>query len=315
MIISASRRTDIPNYYSSWFLNRIREGFVLVRNPVNPHQVSRISLAPEAVDCIVFWTKNPEPMLERLGELKEYPFYFQFTLTPYGRDVEENVPHKKDRMIPVFKRLSQMIGGERVVWRYDPILFSGRYTPQYHLQAFKQIAEALRGYTDQCVISFVDTYAKNRKELQALGIYDLPEEELAEFAGKLGQMAAENGMEIGSCAERMDLAPYGICHNSCVDQKKIEKILGCSIRAAKDRNQREACGCIESIDIGAYNTCQNGCRYCYANAGAGAAALKRREYDPDSPLLCSHILEGDRITDRKVKSLKEEQLSLAGIEE
>ena len=144
MIISASRRTDIPNYYSSWFLNRIREGFVLVRNPVNPHQVSRISLAPEAVDCIVFWTKNPEPMLERLGELKEYPFYFQFTLTPYGRDVEENVPHKKDRMIPVFKRLSQMIGGERVVWRYDPILFSGRYTPQYHLQVFKQIAEALR---------------------------------------------------------------------------------------------------------------------------------------------------------------------------
>ena len=163
MILSVSRRTDIPNYYSQWFYNRIKEGFVYVRNPMNTHQVSRIEITPDVVDCIVFWTKNPEPMMERLEELSAYHYYFQFTLTGYGRDMEPGIPHKREKMIPVFQALSDRIGKEKVIWRYDPIIFSQRYTPEYHLKAFEQIAMALKGFTEKCVISFVDEYAKNRK--------------------------------------------------------------------------------------------------------------------------------------------------------
>ena len=162
MILSVSRRTDIPNYYSEWFYNRVKEGFLYVRNPMNAHQISEIKITPDVVDCIVFWTKNPSPMMKRLDEIKNYKYYFQFTLTGYGNDVEVNLPNKKTKMIPVFQELSEKIGREKVIWRYDPIFFSDRYTKEYHLKAFKSIAEALRGYTEKCVISFVDIYPKYR---------------------------------------------------------------------------------------------------------------------------------------------------------
>ena len=214
MILSVSRRTDIPNYYSDWFYERIREGFLYVRNPMNIRQVSRISLSPELVDCIVFWTKNPEPMMARLSELAEYNYYFQFTLTGYGTDLERNVPHKKEVMIPVFKRLSGQIGAKRVIWRYDPILFTERYSEAYHVKAFGQIAEALSGYTKKCVISFVDTYAKNRKSMERIGVRELPVEEQKAFAGKLAEIAHQNGMSIATCAEKLDLSDCGIEHNA-----------------------------------------------------------------------------------------------------
>jgi hypothetical protein len=139
MILSVSRRTDIPNYYSEWFYNRIKEGFLYVRNPMNAHQVSEIKITPDVVDCIVFWTKNPLPMMKRLNETKDYNYYFQFTLTGYGNDVEVNLSNKKTEMIPVFQELSEKIGKQKVIWRYDPIFFSDRYTKEYHLKAFKSI--------------------------------------------------------------------------------------------------------------------------------------------------------------------------------
>ncbi len=308
MILSVSRRTDVPNYYSDWFFNRIKEGFVYVRNPMNAHRISEISLSPEAVDCIVFWTKNPKPMLDRLDELKEYPYYFQFTLTGYGRDMEYNVPHKKKEMLPVFKELSEKIGKNRVILRYDPIIFTDRYTPEYHLNAFGQIANALNGYTERCVISFVDTYAKNKRSLEALHAYEPEAETLADFARKLGKIAADNGMEIGSCAEAMDLEQYGIRHNRCIDPKLIESLIGCRVMGTKDQNQRKECGCMESIDIGAYNTCLNGCKYCYANGSPKIIESNYSQYDSTSPLLCGKVEDGDRIVKRTVKSLKEGQL-------
>jgi Domain of unknown function (DUF1848). len=161
MIISASRRTDIPAFYSEWFLNRIKAGFLIVRNPMNPKQLSRIVLTPDVVDCIVFWTKNPTPMLPKLDELKDYNYYFQFTLTGYGQDIERNLPSKKDVLIPAFLELSEKIGAHRVIWRYDPILINSKYSEEYHVSAFKQIAEALNGHTEKCVFSFVDRYRKN----------------------------------------------------------------------------------------------------------------------------------------------------------
>lgn len=313
MILSVSRRTDIPNYYSGWFYNRIKEGFVYVRNPMNPRQVSRIDLSPELVDCIVFWTKNPEPMLERLEELAAYRYYFQFTLTGYGKDMECNVPHKKEKMIPVFQELSEKIGAKRVIWRYDPIIFTKKYTPEYHLNAFEQIAMALRGYTKKCVISFVDVYAKNRKNIELLGAYELDKSELLEFAQKIGRIARENGMMAGSCAEGIDLAECGIEHNCCIDKALIEEIIGCRLNAEKDKNQRMECECIESIEIGTYNTCKNGCKYCYANYSEESVRKDCSKYDSKSPILCGVLDENDKITERKVKSLKEQQLSFCDL--
>ena len=307
MILSASRRTDIPNYYSEWFYNRIREGFLYVRNPMNAHQISRIDISPDVVDCIVFWTKNPEPMMARLDEIKAYPYYFQFTLTGYGTDVERGVPHKRKVMIPVFRKLSERIGRERVVWRYDPILFTPKYTPEYHVHAFREIAGSLKGYTEKCVISFVDLYAKIMRSMESLGTYEIDRDSLVKFAENLSGIAAENDMEIASCAEEMDLRQWGIGHNSCIDRGLIERLIGCKIRGSKDQGQRAGCGCMESVEIGTYHTCKNGCVYCYANQGRDDG---RDRYRPDSPLLCGEIMEGDKVTVRKVKSLREQQLSL-----
>lgn len=305
MILSASRRTDIPNYYSDWFYNRIKEGFAYVRNPINPQQVSKINLSPEVVDCIVFWTKNPEPMLERLDELAEYKYYFQFTLTGYGKDIECNVPHKKEKMIPIFQKLSKKIGSKKVIWRYDPIIFTETYTPQYHLKAFEQIAEALSGYTQKCIISFVDIYEKNRMNLQAMKAYELSKDSIIEFAGGLNEIAAAHGMRTCSCGEEMDLSQCGIQHNSCVDKELIEELTRCRIRAGKDKNQRMECGCVESVEIGAYNTCKNACKYCYANFSQESVMKSCSYYDVDSPLLCGRLSKEDKISERKVRSFKD----------
>lgn len=310
MILSVSRRTDIPNYYSEWFYNRIKEGYLYVRNPMNAHQISKIILSPEVVDCIVFWTKNPEPMFSRLDELDAYKYYFQFTLTGFGNDIECNVPNKKEHMIPVFQKLAGKIGKEKVIWRYDPIIFTDKYTPEYHLRAFQQIAGELKGFTSKCVISFVDIYTKNKKNMNAMNSYSLPEEELAAFAAQIASMARDNDIRVASCAEAIDLSACGIEHNCCIDRELIEQIIGCKIRADKDKNQRKECGCVESVEIGTYNTCKNGCAYCYANYSRESVLQNSRLYDVNSPLLCGNITEDDKITERAVKVLKESQLSL-----
>ncbi len=310
MILSVSRRTDIPNYYSEWFYNRIKEGFVYVRNPMNVHQVSRIDLSPELVDCIVFWTKNPEPMLERLNELAAYKYYFQFTLTGYGKDVEPYVLHKKDKIIPVFQRLSEKIGQDKVIWRYDPIIFTKIYTPEYHLRAFEQIAAALKGYTKKCVVSFVDIYVKNKENMNKMGNYEISTPKLLQFSKNLAGIAQSNGMTVASCAEEMDLSMCGIEHNCCIDREFIERLVGYRLKVQKDKNQRESCGCAESVDIGVYNTCKNGCKYCYANSSQESVIENAKSYKINSPILCGEIGLKDRIIERKFKSLREEQLSI-----
>lgn len=310
MILSVSRRTDIPNYYSEWFLNRIKEGYLYVRNPMNIHQVSKIDISPEIVDCIVFWTKNPEPMLDKLEQLNDYKYYFQFTLTGYGKDMESGLPHKKDKMIPIFKRLSEMIGKEKVIWRYDPIVITETYSEEYHLKAFQDIASSLNGYCKRVVISFVDLYAKTKKNMKDIQTIDKKQSELITFSKKLAEIAVSNGMEIETCAELIDLSSCGIKHSSCIDKKLIENIIGCPIKVEKDKNQREECGCVESVEIGAYNTCLNGCKYCYANYSEERVKANRALYDVHSPILCSKITDEDKITERAVKSIREGQISL-----
>ncbi len=310
MILSVSRRTDIPNYYSEWFMNRIEEGYLYVRNPMNIHQVSKIAISPKVVDCIVFWTKNPEPMLNKLGQLKDYNYYFQFTLTGYGKEIEPFLPHKRDKMIPIFQQLSGMIGKEKVVWRYDPIIITDAYSEEYHLKAFQEIASNLNGYCTRVVISFVDLYAKTKRNMKSIQVIDNNQKRILIFSEKLAEIAKSNGMQIETCAELMDLSSCGMKHSSCIDKKLIENIIGYPIKAEKDKNQREECGCVESIDIGTYNTCLNGCKYCYANFSEERVKANRSQYDVCSPILCSWITEADKITERAVKSIKEEQISI-----
>lgn len=314
MILSVSRRTDIPNYWADWFLRRIREGFVYVRNPINAHQISRVDLSPEVVDCIVFWSKNPSALAKRLDELEGYQYYFQYTITGYGKDVEPGLPDKKEVLIPLFQDLSRRLGPKRVIWRYDPILFSERYTPAYHLRAFEDIAQRLEGCAQRTIISFVDLYAKTKRSTATLNLCPPPSDgELLDFAGKAAEIARKHGFAIESCAERIDLQAAGIQHGSCIDKALIEDIIGCRLTASKDKNQRPECGCFESIDLGSYNTCSNGCRYCYATFDPKQVERQTKLYDPASPLLCGVLGPEDKVTVRKVRSLRDEkpeQLSL-----
>ena len=306
MLLSVSRRTDIPQYYAPWFFTRLREGFVLVRNPRNPHQLSRVSLAPASVEGIVFWTKNPLPMLERLGELRKYPYYFQFTLTPYGRDVERGLPSKGKVLVPAFQRLSRAIGPQRVLWRYDPIFFTSRYTPQYHLYYFERLARLLAPYTARCTFSFLDEYSHTAQKMAGL-VPTLPSPaQRLWLAGELARIAKQYGLQLCACAEEGDFGSLGIPPARCVDPELFGRLLGCPLTVKKDPRQRLACGCAESVDIGEYDTCPGGCRYCYATRSARPASL----HDPASPLLTGRPGPGDRITLRPMPSCRQTQLRL-----
>ena len=197
MIVSVSRRTDIPAFYSDWFFNRLQEGFVHGINPFNRKQVSEISLRPEDVDCFVFWTKNPAPMLDRLDLLTGYNFYFQFTLTPYGRDAEPGLPDTQE-LVEVFHRLSAAVGRDRVVWRYDPVFLSEKYTMDFHAAAFRQLAEILHEDTDLCVISFVDLYAKTARNTRPLALLPMEEPEMRQLAAMFGSIAAEYDLTVAA---------------------------------------------------------------------------------------------------------------------
>ena len=310
MILSVSRRTDIPNYYSEWFLNRIQEGFLYVRNPMNSHQVSRIDLSPDAVDCIVFWTKNPSGMLAHLDRLKDYTYYFQFTLTGYGKDLEPNLPDKRKELIPAFRSLSEKIGKERVIWRYDPIFLNERYTMEYHLKAFEAIAESLTGYTEKVVISFLDLYRKIQHNAKKLHMREMTDAEMTELAGRMVRIASGCRLTVETCAEKIDLQSLGIHHGCCIDKRLIERISGCRLTGEKDRNQRPGCGCLESTDVGTYHTCLNGCKYCYANFSDEKVKEQVKRYRADAELLCSELCPDDKITIRKGKRLKDFQLRL-----
>ena len=304
MILSVSRRTDIPAFYADWFFNRIKEGFVYVRNPMNIHQVSSISLSPEVVDCIVFWTKNPAPMLPRLEELNGYDYYFQYTINAYDKDAEPCVPPLEERL-RTFRTLSERLGKERVIWRYDPIIFTDRYTTSYHLEQFTRIAHELAGCTEKCVFSFVDIYpTKNQSNLRQLNRTEPEHTELEEFIQGMAETAKECGLALATCAEKVDLARFGIEHNSCIDGKLIERIIGCPLKTSLD-GQREGCQCVKCDDIGSYDTCTHFCTYCYANFRHDIVKEKSALYDADSPLLCDKLdPETDKVTQRPVKSMK-----------
>jgi len=291
MIISASRRTDIPAFYAEWFMNRIREEYLLVRNPFNAKQVRRVSLSPGNVEAIVFWTRNPEKLIPHLDELNDrgHRYYFQYTITGFPRSMERSVP-RPQAAIETFSRLSEMIGPDKVIWRFDPILISSLVDIAEHERLFGKIASALRGKTKRVVISFADMYSKvnrNLAKIPNISTRDLvlEHEEALGLARNLVSIANANDLEVQSCSEEIDLARSGVAHGKCIDDELISRLFNISFKSRKDKGQREACGCIESVDIGQYNSCLHGCAYCYATANKNLAARNYDQHDPLSPFL------------------------------
>ncbi len=303
MIVSVSRRTDIPACYADWFFNRLDAGFADVRNPMNPRQVSRVGLTPEQVDAFVFWTKDPRPMLDRLDRLQGRAFYFLFTLTAYGRDLEPGLLDKETVLVPAFRKLAERIGPERVIWRYDPILLSERYPAAFHRQRFGELAGQLQGATSQCIISFLDLYAGTARRLQPAGLHAFSDEQRLVLAGDLSEMARRNGMSMSACAESLDLQPFGISPAACIDLRLLERLLVRPLRRHAGKPLRPGCNCLPSVDIGMYDTCRLGCLYCYARHSAAAAARLIPAHDPCSSLLCGQLGPDDCVRERKMPLL------------
>ncbi|OPZ59254.1 MAG: hypothetical protein BWY87_01096 [Deltaproteobacteria bacterium ADurb.Bin510] len=274
MIVSVSRRTDIPALYSDWFFGRLEAGEAHVRNPFNARQLRRVSLRPPDVDGFVFWTRNPAPMLPRLASLAAYRYYFLITITGYGPDLELRSPPVA-QAVDNFKRLAEQLGPERAIWRYDPIILDEHYDAAWHRANFARLAERLTGATAKCILSFVTLYAKTRRNLPGLAEAGLAAKR--ELAAGLKELAAARGIALTACcaSDLSEVLPPA----GCIDAD----LLG--VTAARDRHQRPGCTCACSVDLGCYDSCTHGCRYCYANASPALALKRAAEHDPASPLL------------------------------
>ena len=309
MIIQTGMRTDIPAFYSEWFVNRIKEGFVLVRNPYNPSQVSRYSLSPDVVDLIGFCTKNPAPMLPYMDILKGYGQYWFVTITPYGKDIEPNVPDKK-KVMEDFKKLSDIVGVDSMGWRYDPILVDEEHPVGWHIAEFGKMAETLSGYTNTCVISFIDLYSKVRRNFPEAR--EVCHEDRLVIGKAFIEIARRYDITIRPCAEGKELEPYDADCSGCMTVKTYEKALHANLDVPRrGTNQRNGeCACLLGTDIGAYDTCGHLCRYCYANVHADLVRENLRRHDPRSPFLTGGELPGDVIHVAAQKSWVDHQLRL-----
>ncbi|MCF7952766.1 MAG: DUF1848 domain-containing protein [Spirochaetales bacterium] len=268
MIVSVSRRTDIPAFYSDWFFRSLKLGSVTVQNPFNARQKKTVSLLPSEVDCFVFWSKNPAPLLDSIDALDPYMTYLMMTVNGYGDQLEPRVP-ALSAQIDIFKRFADIWGPERVIWRYDPIIFTDTMTPAYHEDNYSFIASSLQGYTKRSIISFIDLYRSTRRRMEKQGFFmHQAEEKDAEakaLAPILAEIADQKDIRIQSCCEAKDLRPFGLPPGACIDGELIRKLKSPSEFSYKrDRNQRKHCRCAASTDIGWYRSCSHGCLYCYA---------------------------------------------------
>lgn len=300
MILNTGNRTDIPAYYSEWFLNRIKAGHVLVRNPYCPWQVTRYRLTPELVDCICFCTKNPRPMLKRLGELDAFHQLWFVTITPYGKEIEPHVP-EKSRVMESFKTLSKALGRKNVIWRYDPIFITSHYSVEFHCRTFAQMAEELHAYTDTCIISFLDLYAKTKRNFpQGREVSKAQKEALGKAFAQIGQGL---GLQIKTCCEGTEWEKYKIDTSGCATKAVVEKAINLPLDAmGVIPRARKECDCLLGNDIGAYHTCGHGCLYCYANYDRKTVMQNRKRHDPMSPFLIGGHEPYDEIREARQKS-------------
>ena len=273
MIINTGMRTDIPAFYSTWLLNRIKEGFVYVRNPYYRNQVTKYELNPEVVDCLAFCTKNPHPLIQHLTELDNYKQFWFVTITPYGKDIEPNVPDKK-KVIEDFKRLSEHLGKNSVALRYDPILINEKFDVEMHIKCFERLLSQLRGYTHDCTISFLDLYEKVKRN--APDLRPPRKEEQIEIAKAFAKIGKENDIVIHACCEKEYLEDYGLDITGCMSKEIVEKAIQNKLEAPKNNSKRKECNCLMGNDIGEYNTCMHLCKYCYANSDQNLVKLEKK---------------------------------------
>lgn len=291
MILNTGGRTDTVNYFSEWLLNRFAAGYAYSRNPFHPDVVNRIDLNPETIDVVEFCSKNYRPILSRLHEITErFNCHFHYTITAYDKDIEPNVPGI-DESIETLRDLSAQVGKEKIIWRYDPVLLTGKYTIERHFATFDYMAGRIAPYVSRCVFSFVVWYKKlHLPELQPISGQ---QKEL--IAKGLGEMAAKRHLYIQTCGTKESYEQYGIHHSGCMTRAVYEHSLGLHFKKVAERGNRPGCRCMKSRGLGDYNTCLNGCRYCYANYDHEKARENYRLHDPESPLMIGHLRPTDKI--------------------
>ncbi|MBP3730062.1 MAG: DUF1848 domain-containing protein [Mailhella sp.] len=312
MLVSASGRTDIPHYYGEWLMRRLKEGWVLSRNPLFPEKVSRLRLDPDLVDALIFCSKDPSPMLGNIERILGMGFriFFFVTITSYGSDIEPGVPPWREAA-GTFARLSALLGKERICWRYDPVLLTPKYTVEHHALAFEEMCSVLEPYASSCVFSFVQMYRKLAYAFPSLR--PVPEADKLIMLRSFSYSAARHGIQLRTCAETGDYASLGIARSGCVTVPLLEKAFGIRMRRVQPRPMREGCQCLPMHDIGAYDACPSGCRYCYATSSKTATLRNYAEHNPDSPMLNDSLRKGDIVTEAVQRSFflpRDGQLSL-----
>lgn len=294
MILFSSGRTDIPAFYSNWFINRVEAGFVDVRNPFNQKLVSRIYFSD--VDLIMFCSKNPLPMINKLDILK-VPVLFHVTITPYGKDVEPNIPDKR-LIIEGVKKLSLVLGIDNVVVRYDPIFLSDKYNVDYHIKAFDKLCKNLNGYVNKIIVSFMDEYKNVRSNKNILKYRAFTREDYKKIGEAFSKSAMDNGMSVQTCFEDEDLIQYGFVKGECLSHELAYILTGKKFKSSNVRKEKK-CECVQMVDIGDYNSCMHMCKYCYANYDEKAVSNNIERHDDNSSLLIGSIQRDDVIKVRK----------------
>lgn len=294
MILNVSGRTDIVAFYSDWFIERYKEGYIDVRNPFYPKLISRIYF--KNVDLILFCTKNPIPILDKLKYIDK-PILFHVTLTPYKKDIEPNVL-PKGIIIEAIKKLSKVIGIDNLTIRYDPIFISEKYNLDYHIKAFDKLCSLLNGYVNKIIVSFIDDYKNVRKNEKILNFREFTEKDYEIIGKNFSRIAKENSMTVQTCFENRNLVEYGFIKGECLSHELAYKLTGKKYKTWKARKGAN-CNCVEMVDIGVYNSCKHFCKYCYANYDEKQVNNNFNSHFKDSSLLVGRIEKDDLIKERK----------------
>ena len=295
MILNVSGRCDIVAFYTDWFMNRYKEGFVDVRNPFNKHSVSRIFFSD--VDALLFCTKNPIPILDKICEIKK-PIVFHVTITPYKKDIEVNVPDKK-KIIEAVKKLSGILGSDKVIVRYDPIFLSDKYTLDYHVKAFSKLCMELDGYIKKIIVSFIDEYKNVKKNYSVLKYREFTQADYAVIGTSFSKIAGSHNIEVSTCFEDNTLVEYGFVKYECMSKELAFELTGKNYKTEWTARKERKCHCVSLVDIGWYNTCNHMCKYCYANFDEKQVLENMKKHNPKSSLLIGELQEDDIITRRK----------------
>ena len=299
MILQMGQRTDIPAFYGQWLINRVRQGFVDVRNPYNPMQITRYPINHEVVDGIAFCTKNPLPFIPLLHEINDYRQYWHMTITPYGADIETNVP-QVDLVIDGFKHISTKRNPQSMVWRYDPIILTHNYTVDFHFESFYKMAKALEGYTDTVVVSFLDIFEKVAQNFPEG--YRPSLDIQTKIIKELVSIAHSHHMILKTCGEGDIFKELGVNTEGCFTLDCYERAWNVKLKAPKRTPARLECNCYLHGDIGAYDTCSHFCRYCYANTNQAAVRQNCSLHDPNSSLLIGKLSKTAIIKESAEKS-------------